>query len=69
MDYIKEIEINLNKKAVKNFLKLQVGDIPNSYSKIINTNKIIKYNFKTDYKKGIKNFIKWFKEYYSKKID
>lgn len=69
MDYIKEIEINLNKKAVKNFLKLQVGDIPNSYSKITNTNKIIKYNFKTDYKKGIKNFIKWFKEYYSKKID
>ena len=30
MDYIKEIEINLNNKAVKNFLKLQAGDIPNS---------------------------------------
>ena len=69
MDYIKEIEINLNNKAVKNFLKLQAGDIPNSYSKITNTNKIIKYNFKTDYKKSIKNFIKWFKEHYSKKID
>jgi len=66
MDYIKEIEINLNQKAIKNFLKIQQGDIPNSYSKIINTNKIIKYKFKTDYKKGIKNFIMWFKEYYRK---
>ncbi len=66
MDYIKEIEINLDQKAIKNFLKIQQGDIPNSYSKIINTNKIIKYKFKTDYKKGIKNFIMWFKEYYRK---
>ena len=66
MDYIKEIEINLNQKAIKNFLKIQQGDIPNSYSKIINTNKIIRHKFKTDYKKGIKNFIMWFKEYYRK---
>jgi len=66
MDYIKEIEKNLNQKAIKNFLKIQQGDIPNSYSKIINTNKIINYKFKTDYKKGIKNFIMWFREYYRK---
>ena len=58
-----------NLKTTKNYLNLQKGDIPKSYSKVINTNKLIKYNFKVNYKKGVKNFIKWFLMYYKKKID
>ena len=69
MDYVKEVEKNLNLKISKNFLNLQKGDILKSYSKIINTNKLIKYKFKVNYKKGVKNFIKWFLIYYKKKID
>ena len=64
MEYIKEIEKNLNLKSKKKFLSLQKGDIPISYSKMINTKKIIKYNFKYDYKLGVKLFINWFKNYY-----
>ena len=64
MNYIKEIEKNLNLKSKKKFLKLQKGDIPVSFSKMINTKKLIKYNFKFSYKLGIKLFINWFKEYY-----
>ena len=67
MDYIKQIEKNLNLKVIKNFLDLQQGDIPKSYSKMINTKKLINYKFKTDYKKGVSNFISWFLEYFKKK--
>ena len=57
MDYIKEIERKLKLKTIPNFLELQKGDIKKSYSKMINTKKLINYKFKTDYKKGVSNFI------------
>ena len=62
MDYIKEIEKNLKQKAKKNYIKLQQGDIKESYSKLVNTNKIINYKFRTNYQKGVKKFIKDFKK-------
>ena len=68
MDYIKEIEKNLNLIA-KNYLSLQKGDIHASYSKLVNTNKIINYKFRINYKEGIKLFINWFLKYYKIKID
>ncbi len=69
MDYIKEIEKNLNLIAKKNYLNLQKGDIQASYSKLVNTNKIINYKFRINYKEGIKLFINWFLKYYKIKID
>ena len=64
MDYIKEIEKNLGVIAKKKYYKLQLGDIPFSYSKMTNTRKIINYKFKVNYEVGVKNFINWFKTYY-----
>ena len=64
MDYIKEIEKNLGIVSKKKFYKLQLGDIPESYSKMTKTRKVINYKFKVDYKKGIKKFIEWFIKYY-----
>ncbi len=69
MDYIKQIEKNLNLKIIKNFLDLQQGDIPKSYSKMVNTKELINYKFKTDYQKGVSKFISWFTEYFKKKND
>ena len=66
MNYIKEIEKKLKQKAIYNFLDLQKGDIKESYSKIENTKKLINYKFKTDYKKGVSNFIDWYLKYYKK---
>ena len=68
-DYIKQIEKYIGISAKKNYFTLQKGDIPNSYSKMINTKKIIKYKFKVDYKEGVNNFIDWFMKYFKIKID
>ncbi len=66
MDYIKEIEKNLGRKAKINYLPLQRGDIVNTRS---STKKLRAYIFvkkTTNYKKGIKEFVKWFKTYAKK---
>ncbi len=62
--FISEIEKNLKRKAKKNFLPLQIGDIPDTLSSKKKINSYFK-NFKsTNYKVGINNFIKWYKSYY-----
>ena len=64
MDYVAAIEECLGVQAKKNYYKLQLGDIPLSYSKMTNTKKLINYKFKVNYKAGVKKFILWFKKYY-----
>ena len=64
MDFIFEIEKNLNIKAKLNMMPIQPGDVPKT---LANIDKLISdYNYKpkTDIKDGIKNFIIWYKKYY-----
>ena len=66
LSFIKEIERNLNKNSKKLYLPMQMGDIKDTFS---SKTKIFKYirKFKaTDYKTGIQNFVKWYKNYYDK---
>lgn len=64
MDYIKEIENNLGKVAVKNMMPMQAGDVPKSDADISKARKFLGYNPQTSVKEGIKNFVEWYKEYY-----
>ncbi len=66
MDFIKEIEINLGKKAKMNFMPLQKGDVPSTASDISKMEKFFDYSPKTSMKEGVKNFIDWYLEYYKK---
>lgn len=62
--YIQELEKNLNLKAKKKFLPLQKGDVLKTFADIRISKKDFNYNPRTDYKKGINYFVKWFLEYY-----
>jgi len=64
LDFINEIEKNLGKKAIKQLLPLQPGDVPNTVADIEKMRKL-GYEPKTNIDIGIKNFISWYKEYYS----
>jgi UDP-glucuronate 4-epimerase len=64
MDYIKEIENNLGKVAVKNMLPMQAGDVPKSDADISKARRLLAYNPQTSVKEGIKNFVDWYRGYY-----
>ena len=64
LDFIKQIEYELGKKAIRNFMPLQKGDVKQTLSNTSLLKKITGYNSKTNYKIGIKNFIGWYKKYY-----
>ena len=62
--FIGLIEKELGKKATKNMLPMQPGDVPETLADIKYSTKMLGYNSKTSVEAGIKNFIKWYRDYY-----
>ena len=66
-DFIKTIENNLNKKAVKNYMSMQKGDVKQTLSNTSLLQQLIRYKPMITYRTGIKKFINWYKNYYKTK--
>lgn len=66
MDFIEAIEEALGKTAQKNFLPLQQGDVPATWADVDDLSKNLNYKPKTPVKEGIKQFVKWYLQYYGK---
>ena len=65
LDFICEIESNLDTLSKKEMLPIQPGDVEKTWA---NVDELIKdYNYKpsTSINKGVKEFVSWFKEFYS----
>jgi len=61
MKKIKIIEKITGKKFKKKFLKKQEGDIVKTHADITRLKKLINFNPKTNLKKGLNEFINWYK--------
>ena len=64
LDFIKEIEKVLGKKAKRNYMPLQKGDVKQTLSNTNLLKKITRYNPKTNFKTGIRKFLDWYLNYY-----
>ena len=62
----KKIEEILNKKAIRNYMPIQKGDVPAKWADASLLNDLTKYSPNTNFKVGIKQFINWYKEFYKK---
>lgn len=62
--FIEIIEENLNKKAIKNMMPIQPGDVPETYADIDDLINDTGFKPQTTIEKGIQNFINWYKDYY-----
>lgn len=67
LSFIKSIEDNLDLKAEKNMLPMQMGDVKKTWADV--NSLIADYGYKPniDIIEGVKNFIQWFKIYYEVK--
>jgi len=64
MEFIGVIEKVLGKKAKKEFLDLQPGDVPATYADIDDLIKDVGFKPETTIETGIKQFILWYNDYY-----
>ena len=66
MDFIEEIEKKLGKKAEKNMLPMQPGDVKSTYADVSGLINELGYKPHTPLKEGISNFIDWYIDFYVK---
>ena len=64
LDFIAVLEKVLNRKAIKNFLPIQPGDVPQTYADISLLENDFHHRPKTSLLEGIKNFIDWYLEFH-----
>jgi UDP-glucuronate 4-epimerase len=64
MDFIREIEKQLGKKARMNLLPMQPGDVPATWADVNDLIEDLNYRPGTPIQEGIKNFIEWYREFY-----
>ena len=66
VDFITEIEICLGKKAIRNLLPIQPGDVPSTWAENSLLHGLTGYSPSTSIKDGIKEYIDWHISYYEK---
>ena len=66
MDYISAIEDALGKKAEKELLPLQPGDVPDTYANVQDLVDDVGYKPQTDVRVGVQKFVDWYLNTYQK---
>jgi UDP-glucuronate 4-epimerase len=64
MRYIEVLEQCLGKKATKNLLPMQLGDLADTWSDVETLAREVGYRPSTDLETGVKHFVEWYLGYY-----
>ncbi len=65
MRYIEVLEECLGRKAEKNLLPMQPGDVPDTWADAEDLATDVGYRPVTDVEEGVKRFVEWYVDYYS----
>jgi len=64
-DFIAAIEQALGKKAQRQLMPIQPGDVEKTWADVTSLKEEYGYNPDTPVETGIKQFVDWYREYYS----
>ncbi|MBK7983377.1 MAG: NAD-dependent epimerase [Candidatus Competibacteraceae bacterium] len=64
MRYIEVLEDCLGRKATKNLLPMQAGDVPDTYADVDALVRDVGYRPDTPIEEGVARFVKWYRDYY-----
>ncbi len=65
LDFIDAIEDCLGKKAIRNYMPMQVVDVPATWADADLLQRLTGYRPQTHFRDGIEQFVAWFRDYYS----
>ncbi len=66
MDFIEAIEAAIGKKAIRNYMPMQMGDVPATWANTDLLQRLTGYRPETNFKDGIAQFVAWFRDYHGK---
>jgi UDP-glucuronate 4-epimerase len=62
--YIEVLEDCLGRKAIRNLLPLQLGDVPDTFADVQDLVRDVGYKPATPVETGVKRFVDWYRDYY-----
>ncbi len=65
LDLIEAIEDVLGKKAIRNYMPMQMGDVYATWADASLLHRLTGYRPQTDLRDGIASFVTWYRQYYS----
>jgi UDP-glucuronate 4-epimerase len=66
LDFVDAIEASLGKKAIRNYMPMQMGDVPATWADASLLQRLTGYRPQTDFRDGIDRFVAWYRDYYGK---
>ena len=66
LDFVAAIESVLNRRAKRNYMEMQTGDVPATFANSDLLKNLTGFQPETDFYDGIKYFVEWFRDYYEK---
>ena len=66
LDFIDAIEDCVGKKATRNYMPMHKGDVPATWADATLLQNLTGYRPQTDFRDGIAQFVKWFRDYHRK---
>jgi UDP-glucuronate 4-epimerase len=64
MDFIDAIERSLGRKAKRNYLPMQPGDVPETWADLDDLVRDLDYSPRVQLREGVERFVKWYMEYF-----
>jgi UDP-glucuronate 4-epimerase len=66
LDFIEALEECLGRKAIRNYMDMQPGDVPATWANADLLKRLTGYKPQTGFREGIAEFVKWYRDYTGK---
>ena len=64
LDFVDAIEDAIGKKAQRNYMEMQMGDVPATWADATLLKRLTGYRPATDFRDGVNSFVAWYLDYY-----
>lgn len=66
LDFVAAIEEALGQKAIRNYMPMQMGDVPATWADASLLQRLTGYHPQTDIRDGLAEFVAWYRAYYGR---
>jgi len=64
LDFVEAIEASVGRKAIRNYMDMQKGDVPATWADASLLQRLTGYKPQTNMKAGVEKFVAWYRDYY-----
>jgi UDP-glucuronate 4-epimerase len=65
LDFVDAIEAEVGKKAIRNYMPMQQGDVPATWADASLLQMLTGYRPETPFREGVAKFVQWYRSYYN----